>query len=94
VVGEKPAVDRHGVTGDPRWTGVWFRADDAHGGVTAEIHVGVEDPFVPAPKAHPALQFHSVSKLEEGATRLTSLGFPVDWSQRRRLPGERAVPPQ
>ena len=35
--------------------GAWFRAHDAAGAVTAEIHVGVEDPFGPARKAHPAL---------------------------------------
>ena len=45
--------------------GVWFRAYDGEGVVTAEIHVGVEDPFAPALKAHPALQFTSVSELEE-----------------------------
>lgn len=60
--------------------GVWFRAHDAEGVVTVEIHVGVEDPFAPALKAHPALQFESVSELEDVATRLVSLGFAVDWS--------------
>ena len=34
--------------------GVWFRAYDAAGEVVAEVHVGVEDPFTPARKAHPA----------------------------------------
>ena len=36
--------------------GAWFRAYDAAGAVDAEIHVGVEDPFAPARKAHPALR--------------------------------------
>lgn len=67
--------------------GVWFRAYDAEGVVTAEVHVGVEDPFAPALKAHPALQFESVGELEEVATRLTGLGFAVDWSQRYNFPG-------
>jgi catechol 2,3-dioxygenase-like lactoylglutathione lyase family enzyme len=67
--------------------GVWFRAADSAGRVTAEIHVGVEDPFVPALKAHPALQVASVAELEAVAARLSDLGFPVDWSQRRNFPG-------
>ena len=67
--------------------GVWFRAYDVEGVVTAEIHVGVEDTFTPALKAHPALQFESVSELESVANRLSDLGFPVDWSQRHNFPG-------
>ena len=35
--------------------GCWFRAYDDRGEVAAELHVGVEDPFAPARKAHPAL---------------------------------------
>jgi hypothetical protein len=54
--------------------GAWFPAYDAAGTVTAEIHVGVEDPFTPALKAHPALQFESVDELENVAERLQSLG--------------------
>ena len=34
--------------------GCWFRAYDGAGAVAAELHVGVEDPFAPARKAHPA----------------------------------------
>ena len=34
--------------------GCWFRAYDDEGAVAAELHVGVEDPFAPARKAHPA----------------------------------------
>ena len=34
--------------------GCWFRAYDDQGDVAAELHVGVEDPFAPARKAHPA----------------------------------------
>jgi len=67
--------------------GVWFRAYDADGVVAAEIHVGVEDPFTPALKAHPALQFERVSELEEVAARLTDLGFTVHWTQRQNFPG-------
>jgi catechol 2,3-dioxygenase-like lactoylglutathione lyase family enzyme len=66
--------------------GAWFRAYDA-GAVTAEIHVGVEDPFAPARKAHPALVLDSVAELEALGGRLADAGFEVDWSQRHTLPG-------
>lgn len=67
--------------------GVWFRGYDYSGMVTAEIHVGVEDPFAPALKAHPALQVATVAELEVVAERLRRLGFDVDWSQRYNFPG-------
>lgn len=67
--------------------GVWFRAYDNAGVVSAEIHVGVEDPFAPALKAHPALQVATVAALEAVTERLSSLGFEVDWSQRHTFPG-------
>ncbi|MBK6886205.1 MAG: glyoxalase [Tetrasphaera sp.] len=60
--------------------GCWFRAGDGAG--APEIHVGVEDPFVPARKAHPAL---IVSDLDALAARLTEAGLPVRWSQ--EIPG-------
>ena len=50
--------------------GVWFR--DA--GV--EIHVGVEDPFAPARKAHPALLVDDIDAL---AHAVEAAGFPVQW---------------
>jgi catechol 2,3-dioxygenase-like lactoylglutathione lyase family enzyme len=58
--------------------GCWFRAG------TAEIHVGVEEPFAPARKAHPALV---VEDLDAVAARLGALGFEVDRSERRTFPG-------
>jgi len=54
--------------------------------VTAEIHVGVESPFAPARKAHPALVLDSMAELERVGSRLTELGYEVDWSQRNSLP--------
>ncbi|WP_295657717.1 VOC family protein [uncultured Nocardioides sp.] len=68
--------------------GAWFRAYDDHGTVTAEIHVGVEDPFAPARKAHPALL---VDDLDAVADRLAALGFEVDRSQEHTFPGHRRV---
>jgi catechol 2,3-dioxygenase-like lactoylglutathione lyase family enzyme len=67
--------------------GAWFRAYDGSGAVSAEVHVGVEDPFSPARKAHPALQYDTVAELVEVADRLGALGFEVDWSQRHTFPG-------
>ena len=63
--------------------GAWFRAYDDSGAVAAEVHVGVEEPFRPARKAHPAFV---VADLEEVAARLGRLGFEVDWSQRATFP--------
>jgi catechol 2,3-dioxygenase-like lactoylglutathione lyase family enzyme len=67
--------------------GAWFRALDSRGGVTAEVHVGVEDPFAPARKAHPALVLDSIAELQVVAARLRGLGFEPDWSQRHTFPG-------
>lgn len=58
--------------------GCWFRAG------AAEIHVGVEEPFAPARKAHPALV---VEDLDATAARLQELGFEVDWRERHTFPG-------
>jgi catechol 2,3-dioxygenase-like lactoylglutathione lyase family enzyme len=50
--------------------GAWFR----DGGV--EIHLGVEDPFTPARKAHPGLV---VGDLDEAARRVATTGQDVTW---------------
>lgn len=67
--------------------GAWFRGYDGDGRIAAEIHVGVEDPFAPARKAHPALVVDDVAALEAVADRLRGAGFEVDWSQRGTFPG-------
>lgn len=67
--------------------GCWFRAFAPDGAVTAEIHVGVEDPFAPARKAHPALVLDGVDRLEETGARLAGRGFDVDWTQRHTFDG-------
>ena len=54
--------------------GAWFRSYDDDGAVVAELHVGVEDPFAPARKAHPAFLLADVAELEAMAARLTRLG--------------------
>jgi catechol 2,3-dioxygenase-like lactoylglutathione lyase family enzyme len=50
--------------------GCWFRAG------AQELHVGVEEPFVPARKAHPGLV---VDDLHALASRLEAAGVPVAW---------------
>jgi catechol 2,3-dioxygenase-like lactoylglutathione lyase family enzyme len=50
--------------------GCWFRG----GGV--ELHLGVEDPFVPARKAHPGLLVAGLSAL---AVALEAAGRTVTW---------------
>ena len=51
------------------------------------MHVGVEEPFAPARKAHPALLLDDVADLEATASRLARLGFEVDWTERQTFPG-------
>jgi trans-aconitate 2-methyltransferase len=67
--------------------GAWFRSYDATGSVTAEIHIGVEDPFSPARKAHPALVLSSVADLEATGARLQRAGYPVEWRERHTFAG-------
>lgn len=50
--------------------GCWFR------GPAVEVHVGVEEGFAPAGKAHPAFL---VEDIDEVGVRLTGQGFPVTW---------------
>ncbi|WAA11872.1 VOC family protein [Fervidibacillus halotolerans] len=38
--------------------GVWFKKGDIH------IHIGIEDPFTPAKKAHPAFEVKNIEKLK------------------------------
>jgi catechol 2,3-dioxygenase-like lactoylglutathione lyase family enzyme len=54
--------------------GVWFE----------QLHVGVEDEFRPARKAHPALRVENLADLAE---RLAAAGRRVEWDD--ALPGTR-----
>ena len=67
--------------------GAWFRSYADSGGVAAEVHVGVEDSFAPARKAHPAMLLGGVADLEATAARLALLGFEVDWTERHTFAG-------
>jgi catechol 2,3-dioxygenase-like lactoylglutathione lyase family enzyme len=64
--------------------GAWFRACDEDGAVVAELHVGVEDGFAPARKAHPAFV---VDDLGAVAARLRERGFEVDERERESFAG-------
>lgn len=66
--------------------GCWFR-HPADGSATVEIHLGVEDPFVPAGKAHPGLLLEAVEALEELARRVEEAGFEVSWAERTTFDG-------
>jgi hypothetical protein len=58
--------------------GAWFRspktsADDKY---AVEIHVGVEENFRPAKKAHPAIRVRNINEL---AKTLQTHGYTVEW---------------
>lgn len=73
-VGKPPGLAARG--------GVWFRgharADRTYAG---EVHVGVEEPFVPARKAHPALLVDELDDLGALAAACERAGHPVAWDQ-------------
>ncbi len=55
--------------------GAWFGL----GG--QQLHIGVEEPFEPARKAHPALRVASAADLDAIARRLADAGAPVVWDE-------------
>ena len=61
--------------------GVWFVLDEG-----GQLHIGVEEPFAPARKAHPAFRL-SPEALDELAARLDAAGERVEWDD--SLPGAR-----
>ncbi|MET9363649.1 VOC family protein [Streptomyces sp. NPDC006632] len=58
--------------------GCWFQYG------TVQLHLGVEEDFRPAKKAHPGLR---VTSIEAYARRIESHGAPVVWDE--NLPGHR-----
>jgi catechol 2,3-dioxygenase-like lactoylglutathione lyase family enzyme len=60
--------------------GAWFRGDGI------ELHLGIDEGFVPARKAHPAVQ---VANLDALAARLTASGVPIRSDD--DLPGHRHI---
>jgi catechol 2,3-dioxygenase-like lactoylglutathione lyase family enzyme len=55
--------------------GVWFRCGEQ------QLHVGVEDGFAPARKAHPALRVADDGELDALAERLRQAGESVTWDE-------------
>jgi ribosomal protein S18 acetylase RimI-like enzyme len=53
--------------------GVWFAVGDH------QLHVGIEDPFAPARKAHPALAVPRANDLRALAERLAAAGHRATW---------------
>jgi catechol 2,3-dioxygenase-like lactoylglutathione lyase family enzyme len=67
--------------------GAWFALGGGAGGARgAQLHIGVEQDFAPARKAHPALRVDA-STLDELARRLSDGGAAVRWDD--ELPGIR-----
>ena len=66
--------------------GCWFRAIDGDV-ITAELHLGVEDPFHPAEKAHPGLVLGSLVELEVTADRIERAGYQLSWAERDTFEG-------
>ncbi len=62
--------------------GCWFAG---HG---IELHLGVEEDFRPARKAHPGLLWPDLDAL---ADRLTAHGYPVTWADPSEIPGRRRL---
>ena len=60
--------------------GAWFQAGDQ------QLHIGVEEPFAPARKAHPALRV-AAAGLDALAERLAAAGSAVIWDE--AIPGVR-----
>ncbi|MCL4451636.1 MAG: VOC family protein [Candidatus Thermoplasmatota archaeon] len=56
--------------------GVWFRCGEH------QIHIGIEQDFKPAKKAHPAIRVRDIESLKE---LLATNGIPVDEGE--KLPG-------
>jgi catechol 2,3-dioxygenase-like lactoylglutathione lyase family enzyme len=52
--------------------GVWFAAG------AQELHVGVEDPFVPARRAHPGFVVDDIDRLHD---RLAAAGLGPEWNE-------------
>lgn len=67
--------------------GAWFRSHEADGSVGVELHLGVEDPFRPAAKAHPALLLDDVAALDEVAARVERVGCVVDHTELHTFAG-------
>src|SRR3954470_12546759 len=64
--------------------GCWFQVP-GRGGPDAELHVGIEEGFHPARKAHPAF----VVDVDATATAVGDAGHEVRWADPAEIPGRR-----
>jgi catechol 2,3-dioxygenase-like lactoylglutathione lyase family enzyme len=62
--------------------GLWFECG------AQQLHLGVEEPFAPARKAHPALLVSSPAELEQLAERLPAVRWDEDLPGYRRFYAE------
>jgi len=76
-LGKPPALAARG--------GVWFRVGDQ------QLHVGVDDAFSPATKAHPAFRVSSPEALDRLAERLEREGVPMTRPAPDEIPGAARV---
>src|SRR4051794_9272706 len=61
--------------------GAWFRVGQH------QLHLGVEEPFAPAQKAHPAFRVEDGTALHAIASRLAEAGIAVTWADAAEIPG-------
>lgn len=66
--------------------GCWFRAYNGDV-IVAEIHLGIDDPFSPAGKAHPGIVCESLDELEATAERIERGGFEFSWAESNTFEG-------
>ncbi|MFI6956815.1 glyoxalase [Nocardia sp. NPDC050408] len=64
--------------------GCWFQVPGLSG-PDGELHVGVEQDFRPAHRAHPAF----VVDIDATAGALVAAGYPVEWADPAEIPGRR-----
>ncbi|MFE7606338.1 hypothetical protein ACFU1Q_14380 [Brachybacterium paraconglomeratum] len=55
--------------------------------ITAELHLGVEEPFHPTEKAHPGLVLDTLIELEATAARIEHAGYELSWAERDAFEG-------
>ncbi|MGE7878622.1 VOC family protein [Peribacillus muralis] len=60
--------------------GVWFEAGSIN------IHIGTEEPFIPARKAHPALEIENLSALKQHL-----IANEISFIEDERLPGANRI---
>lgn len=60
--------------------GVWFKLG------SIQVHIGIEDPFIPAKKAHPAFEVECIDELKAHLTEQA-----IAWKDDHKLPGAKRI---